>query len=258
MTIAALMQLLQFDSRLPAAKGNSITHAVSTRRAPEHDNNHTAIALRSATRNLTSDWNYAQMKTLVAEHRGGTDYTRNDPSRKRWTQEVPFIAGRSHFTRKNTRFRAPPQHKAHATFMQPLQLFRSITSQTCTYLRTRQHQMTTITEPFQCDLQPQIQETYRTTHTGTTARCRTQRRNQNDRSRSRTCRTHEVPFIAGRSHFTRKNTRFRAPASSPLPPLALAATSQMHHAVFITTSLRHRFPSAPLPFVTISLRHHLP
>ena len=65
----------------------------------------------------------------------------------------------------------------------------------------------------QCDLQPQIQETQRTTHTGTTTCCRTQRRNQNDRSRNR--RTHEVPFIAGCSHFTRKNTRFRAPASSP-------------------------------------------
>ena len=44
------------------------------------------------------------------------------------------------------------------------------------YLRTWQHQMTTIMQPFQCDLQPQIQETHRTTHTGTTTRCRTQRR----------------------------------------------------------------------------------
>ena len=38
-------------------------------------------------------------------------------------------------------------------------------------------------------------------------------RRWNERSRAR--RTHKVPFIAGRSHFTRKNTRFRAPASSP-------------------------------------------
>ena len=82
--------------------------------------------------------------------------------------------------------RLPPQNKAHATFMQP----------------------------FQCDLQPQLQETHRTTHTGTTTCCKTHRRNSpNDRSRTR--RTHEVPFIAGCSHFTRKNTRFRAPASSP-------------------------------------------
>ena len=34
-------------------------------------------------------------------------------------------------------------------------------------------------------------------------------------TRTRTRRTDEAPFIAGGSHFTRKNTRFRAPASSP-------------------------------------------
>ena len=38
-------------------------------------------------------------------------------------------------------------------------------------------------------------------------------RPRNDRSRTR--RTEEKPFIAGCSHLTRKNTRFRAPASSP-------------------------------------------
>ena len=49
--------------------------------------------------------------------------------------------------------------------------------QTYTYLRTWQHQMTTIMQPFQCDRQPQIQEPHRTTHTGTTTRCKTHRRN---------------------------------------------------------------------------------
>ena len=71
-------------------------------------------------------------------------------------------------------------------------------------------------QPLQCDLQPQLQETHRTTpqeqplvakHIEGTNRVR------NDRSRTR--RTHEVPFIVACSHFTRKNTRFRAPASSP-------------------------------------------
>ena len=54
-----------------------------------------------------------QTQPLVAKHIGGTDWTRNDPNRNRRTDEVPFIAGWSHFTRKNTRFRAPassPQH----------------------------------------------------------------------------------------------------------------------------------------------------
>ena len=36
----------------------------------------------------------------------------------------------------------------------------------------------TLTQPFQCDPQPEIQETHRTTQTDTTTRCRTQRRNQ--------------------------------------------------------------------------------
>ena len=195
---------------------------------------------------------------------------RNDPSRTRRTDEVPFIAGCSHFTRKNTRFRTPAS---------------SPTQSPCN-----------IMQPFQCDLQTQTQETHRTTHTGTTTRCKTHRRNnsrqkrpqpqpphrqgtfhrrlqplyaekhkvscssflpntkpmqhscshsnaickhsskkrielrtqeqpliakhiggtirdRNDRSRNR--RTDEVPFVAGCSHFTRKNTRFRAPASSP-------------------------------------------
>ena len=57
--------------------------------------------------------------------------------------------------------------------------FCSITWLTRISLRTWQHQMTTIMHPFHCDLQPQIQKTNRTihTHTGTTTRCRTQRRN---------------------------------------------------------------------------------
>ena len=60
---------------------------------------------------------------LVAEHRGGTNRARFDRSRTRRTHEVPFIAGRSHFTRKNTKFPAPAfsQNEANATSMQPLQ-----------------------------------------------------------------------------------------------------------------------------------------
>ena len=43
---------------------------------------------------------------------------------------------------------------------------------------TWQHKTTTIMQPLHCDLQPENQETYRTTHTWTTTHCRTQRRNQ--------------------------------------------------------------------------------
>ena len=66
-------------------------------------------------------------------------------------------------------------------------------------------------QPCQCDLQAQIQETHGTTHTGTTI---VAKHIEGTKRPIRTRRTHEVPFIAGCSHFTRKNTRFRSSASS--------------------------------------------
>ena len=41
----------------------------------------------------------------------------------------------------------------------------------------------TFMQPFQCDLPPQLQETQRTTHTGTTTRCKTHRRNTSRQKR---------------------------------------------------------------------------
>ena len=74
-------------------------------------------------------------------------------------------------------------------------------------------------QPSQCDLQPEIPKHPITTHTQahpkqlqSTVTLR-QKKRQTNRSRNR--RTHEVPFIVACSHLTRKNTRFRAPASSP-------------------------------------------
>ena len=62
-----------------------------------------------------------------------------DRSRNRRTDEVPFIAGCSHSTRKNTRFRAPAS--------------------------SRKQSPCNIMQPFQCDLQPQIPKHPVTTHT---------------------------------------------------------------------------------------------
>ena len=98
-----------------------------------------------------------QEQPLVAKHIGGTIRDRNDRSRNRRTDEVPFIAGCSHFTRKNPRFRTPAS---------------SPTQSPCN-----------IMQPFQCDLPPQLQETHRTTHTGTTTRCKTHRRHNSRQKR---------------------------------------------------------------------------
>ena len=64
--------------------------------------------------------------------------------------------------------------------------FRNIPWQTRTYLRTWQHQMTTMKQRFQCNLQPEIQEPHRTTHTDTTTRCKTHRRNMEEQFADKT------------------------------------------------------------------------
>ena len=92
----------------------------------------------------------------------------------------------------------------------------SMTWLTRMHLRTWHHQMTTITQPFQCDLQPQIQETHRTTQTGTTTHCRTQTRNRLTSKRSKLIQT--APAAHRRYRwlqplYTEKH-KVRAPASS--------------------------------------------
>ena len=150
---------------------------------------------------------------------GGTIRDRNDPSRNRRTDEVPFIAGCSHFTRKNTRFRAPassPKHSPcniHAAMTMRFAASRSKPApiyargntkwqQSCSHSNAICHHSFKKRIELRTQEQPLVAK-----HIGGTIRDR------NDPSRNR--RTDEVPFIAGCSHFTRKNTRFRAPASSP-------------------------------------------
>ena len=233
-----------------------------------------------------------QEQPLVAKHIGGTIRDRKDRSRTRRTDEVPFIAGCSHFTRKNTRFRAPassPQHSPcniHAAITLRFAASRSKPApiygrgntkwqQSCSHSNAICHHSFKKRIELRTQEQPLVAK-----HIGGTIRDR--------KDRSRTRRTHEVPFIAGCSHFTRKNTRFRAPASSPKHspcnihaaiPMRSATTSLPHHfpssplpflitshrqqfhrfsLPFLITSHRHHFPSSPLPIVTTSLPHHSP
>ena len=155
------MQPLQYYLQDPAAKDNSITHAAA---APS--NLDATTTMRSADTELQNTKELrTQEQPLVAEHRGGTHYARNDRSRNRRTHEVPFIAGCGHSTRKNTRFHArlPPQNKAHATFMQPWQYgsqHHVANLHLSTHMATpddNNHAATPM------DLQPQSQETHRTT-----------------------------------------------------------------------------------------------
>ena len=160
-----------------------------------------------------------QTQPLVAKHIGGTIRAQNDRSRTRRTHEVPFIVACSHFTRKNTRFRAPASSPKHS----PCKIHAAITMRFAASrgkpapiyargnIKWRQwssHSNAICNQRFKnrIELRTQTQRLV-AKHIGGTIRA------QNDRSRTR--RTDEVPFIVGCSHFTRKNTRFGAPASSP-------------------------------------------
>ena len=136
--------------------------------------------------------------------------------------------------------------------------FRNIPWQTRTYLRTWQHQMTTMKQRFQCNLQPDQRFKNRielrtqeqplvAKHIGGTIRDR------NDRSRNR--RTDEVPFIAGCSHFTRKNTRFRAPASSPTQSPSQHPVANPHLFTHVATSNDDNEAAIPMPSATSDSRN---
>ena len=237
------MQPFQYDLRSSAAKDNSIMHAAAapsnldaattmrfaasrSKPAPIYGRGNTKWQHSCSHSNAICHHSFkkrielrTQEQPLVAKHIGGTIRDRNDRSRTRRTDEVPFIAGCSHFTRKNTRFRAPassPQHSPcniHAAITLRFAASRSKPApiygrgntkwqQSCSHSNAICHHSFKKRIELRTQKQPLVAK-----HIGGTIRDR--------KDRSRTRRTDEVPFIAGCSHFTRKNTRFHAPASSP-------------------------------------------
>ena len=84
-------------------------------------------------------------------------------------------------------------------------------------LRMQPRRSATLTQPLHCDLQAQIHYTHRTTHTGTTTRCRTQRRNTFATETTAAAPAAHTRYLSSPAAATLhgKNTRFRAPASSP-------------------------------------------
>ena len=223
-TVAAWMQPLQYDLRSSAAKDNSITHAAA---APS--NLDAAITMRFAASRSKPAPIYArgnikwrqwsshsnaicnqrfknrielrtQTQPLIAKHIGGIIRAQHDRSRTRRTDEVPFIVGCSHFTRKNARFRAPASSPKHSpcNFMQPLQCVSQhpvanphlSTHYARGNIKWRQwssHSYAICNQGFKnrIELRTQTQPLV-AKHIGGTIRA------QNDRSRTR--RTDEVPF----------------------------------------------------------------
>ena len=147
--------------------------------ATEHDKNHAAITLRSATRDSRSAENYAHMNNYsIAEHKGGTNRNQvasgttaaAQAAHTRYSPAVDIYTEQLHGKTQGFVLRLPPQNKPHATVTRPLyNAFCSITSYCVSnpHVSTHiwQHNVTAIMQPLHCDLQPEIQEAQRTTHT---------------------------------------------------------------------------------------------
>ena len=173
----------------------------------------------------------------------------NDRSRNRRTREVPFIAGCSHFIRKNARFCAPassPQHTAcniHAA--SPMRSATTASRNAKNYAHRTNHgckthgrNQTTAaataahtrylsspaaatlhgkTQGFVLRLPPHNTQHATFMHPFNAIRNHGFKKRKELRTQEQPLlqNTWKEPFIAGCSHFTRKNTRFRAPASFP-------------------------------------------
>ena len=128
------MQPFQYDLRSSAAKDNSITHAAA---APS--NLDAAIPMRSATTASRNALNYAHRNNHCCK-----THRRNQTTAAATAAQTRYLSSPAattlHGKTQGFVLRLPPQNIAHATCMQP----------------------------FQCDLQPQLQETHRTTHPGAT------------------------------------------------------------------------------------------
>ena len=167
------MQPFQYDLRSSAAKDSSITHAAA---APS--NLDAAIPMRSAE---------AELQNTNRTMRNGVGNCSSKTGSRRQSRKKTIL---KHFLKGflKGKLLAPKLRKsAGKSLSQPgcihYNAFRSITALTRISLRAWQHQMTTIMQPFQYDLQPQLQEPHRTTHTGTTTRCKTHRRNNSRQKR---------------------------------------------------------------------------
>ena len=102
-------------------------YAQNNTRTPD-DKSHAAIPIGSATGDSKTPYNYAHthkqtQSSFKPPLHCGKKKLQTDPSRNRRTDQVSFIAGCSHFKRKNTRFRAPASSPKHS----PMQHHAAIT-----------------------------------------------------------------------------------------------------------------------------------
>ena len=196
--------------------------------ATPDDNNHVAIPLRSAPTDSKTPCKYSRTSTSKATlcHRYSAAKKRGKPTAAAPAAHRSYLssppATTLHGKTQGFVLRLPPQNKAdkaHATFMQPLQCVLQhhvANPHVSTHMATPDDNNHVAIPLRSAPTDSKTPCKYARTSTPKAAwshRYSAAKKRQADRSRTR--RTQEVPFIADCSHFTRKNTWFCAPASSP-------------------------------------------
>ena len=173
--VAVLMQPLQYDLPCPAAKTlvlrmqprhqatwqhHMANSHVATHMATEHDNNQSAITVRSATTGSKTPYNYANTTKHALQNTIKEPIThQNERPAPASHTGCPSSLAAATLHRKTYGFvlRLPPQHNPHPTSMQPLQCVLQhhvANPHVSTHMATDHGNNL---QPAHCDLQPAIQ-----------------------------------------------------------------------------------------------------
>ena len=155
--------------------------------------------------------------TVTARQKKTSERSQPHPPHTRAALHRRLHAATLHGKTQGFMLRLPPQHKSHATFMQPLQC---VLQHDVANPHVSTHMA--IKHAFHCDLQPQIPKhpTTAYTHKRIQSSLKPQlkrgpkKKRQNDPSRTRRTRT-SCSSSPAAATLHGKNARFRAPASSP-------------------------------------------
>ena len=194
--VAVLMQPLQYDLPCPAAKTlvlrmqprhqatwqhHMANSHVATHMATEHDNNQSAITVRSATTGSKTPYNYANTTKHALQNTIKEPIThQNERPAPASHTGCPSSLAAATLHRKTLRFRCsgflhnttPIQHPCSH-----YNAFCNITWLTRMCLRTWQQTMATIYSQYTAICSQRFKQAHRTTHTWATTRCRTPREN---------------------------------------------------------------------------------
>ena len=156
-TVAAFMQPIQYDLRSSAAKDNSILHA-----AVAPSNLDAATTMRSAEAELQNTIELRAKALKIAAPKPDLDAkAKKKTILKHFLKRIwkgKSLAPKS--TKSANKSLSQPSCN-HSNTIYDLQLQKTIV------FRMQPRHQATLTQPFQCDPQPQIQETHRTTQTKT-------------------------------------------------------------------------------------------